>query len=210
MSPDFGGYPSSSEAGFPGMMSQLGHMGLGSDMETMNAMNSAFGPDAGGASSFGGFGGASSNFMPSESYSPFMGAPSMMSGAGMAGGYEQFPEAAERYPMHDEEMPRAYPMGARSRPRFRQPVVQPVFEPQGAEEGTTGDQGPSQYEQGSADQEEPQGYTGSQNTGQEEQQEYGRQPEGDGQQGYQEAPQETRGSGYQTTGYPTSQSYYEK
>lgn len=220
MNSDFGGVPAGSESGFPGMANQLSSMGLGGDFESLNGM-SPYGSGVGqmqNSHSFGRspYGAAPSNFMPTDSFAPFLGSPSMLTGAEMAGGFENFADSApeHRYPLHEEEMPRPYPM-ARPRPRLPQQAP-PQYEQdpsQGSGDDGSGDeQGPPQYEQGQQEQEGPQGYTNGQDGGSDEQQQagYERQPESDQSQ-YQEsgAPQEQDG-GYQRSDYPRSKNYYDK
>lgn len=225
MNSDFGGFPSGSESGYPGgMVGQLSHMGLGGDAETLNAMNSPFASGMGGMPSpYGGMGmgGGPANFMPADSYAPYMGAPSsMVPGAGLSGGYEEYPESMsmQRYPLHEEELPRPYPMPVRSRSRYQEPAPRPVEyeseQPPGGEEEGPGDAGPSapQYEQGPPEQEAPQGYMGNQEAGGDDQQSgYARQPESD-----QEAPQSEQrsgsgaGGGYHSPEFARSQSYFDK
>jgi hypothetical protein len=222
MNSDFGGFPSGSESGYPGMMG-LSQMGLGGDAETLSAMNSPFASGMGGMQSpYGGMGmgmgGGPANFIPADSYTPFVGAPSSIGpGAGVATGYEEYPEtmAMQRYPLHEEELPRHYPVAGRSRSRMREPAPRPVeYESEqppvgGEDDAGSGDAGPTapQYDQGPPEQEAPAGYMGNQEAGGDDQQSgYARQPESDP-----EAPQsEHRSGSYQHPEFARSHSYFDK
>ena len=210
---DFGGYAAGSEAaGFPGMTGQFGSMGLTGDVESLNPMSSPFASDLGGLSGpFGAFGaGAAANFVPSDSYSPFVGAPSMLTGAaGLASGYESYPESPfmQRYPLQEEELPRPYPIQGRPRSR-RPPPEPPQYEQQQGDDGPGEEQGSPQYDQGQGpEQEAPQGYAGSQESGPESQAAGYTRGQADAEQEYQDGPPSQRVGGYQRTDYARTRDY---
>ena len=228
MNGDFGGFSSGSEAGYPGMLAQLSSLGLGGgEVESLGSpMSSPFAPDmssSGLSSPFAGFGAgaASANFVPSESFGPFVGSPSMLAGAGLSSGigsgFEGFPDAPAhmpRYPLHEEEeLPRPYPMPPH-RPPPRRPAVQQPMEyeqeqPAGGEEGSAGEEpasGPQYEQQSQPEQEAPQGYAGSQEAGGQEEQGYGRQPDMN-EQGYQDTGPAQQRRGYQRSDYPRALAY---